>query len=134
MAIHIQNGKNGLKTNRELTKEIHSIPLKIHADCDAEVSKYFLQKKSEAGLKYASFRGYPLIGKELSLPQGYKGLVLHETVKPSTETEERKFYVLHTFDDFTYWNWGKIPSQNDTLVQAMEWIDIAEALHSPIDE
>ncbi|XP_044752261.1 ribonuclease H2 subunit C [Coccinella septempunctata] len=133
MAIHIQNGKRGINSNAGLTENIHSIPFNIHADCDADVSKYFYQS-SENELKYASFRGYPLIGKEIKLPEGYKGVVLHETIRPSVETQDRKFYILHTFNKFTYWNWGKIPSPNDALVQAIDWIDIAEALHSPITE
>lgn len=79
-------------------------------------------------MKYASFRGYPLIGKDLECPEGYKGVILHETIKPSTESEDRKFYILHSFDKFTYWNWGKAPSQNDPIVQALDWISIAEAV------
>lgn len=40
MAIHIQSGKNNINSNKLQTK-IHSVPFKIHADCDAKVSAYF---------------------------------------------------------------------------------------------
>lgn len=61
-------------------------------------------------------------------PEGYVGLVLHESVKPSTDKEDRKFYVVHNFDSMVYWNWDKTPSKNDAIDQALDWIDIAEAV------
>ncbi|KAK9888392.1 hypothetical protein WA026_000643 [Henosepilachna vigintioctopunctata] len=134
MAIHIQSGKNDIQTNPKFSNNIHSMPFKIHADCDAQISKYFLQTPIEKEILSASFRGHPLLGKEIQIPAGYRGVVLHETMKPATEKEDRKFYVIHTFDKFKYWNWEKAPSKNDPLVQAMDWIDIAEALHSPVVE
>lgn len=76
----------------------------------------------------ASFRGYPLKGKPLGLPEGYVGVVLHESVKPETEKCERKFYVTYKFSKIHYWNWDKAPSDNDSIVQALQWMDIAEAV------
>lgn len=61
-------------------------------------------------------------------PEGYVGMVLHESVKPATENEDRKFYVVHNFDSIVYWNYDKTPSKNDALDQALAWIDIAEAV------
>lgn len=80
-----------------------------------------------AGLK-GSFRGYPLNGKVMQLPNGYVGLVLHESVKPNTDKEDRKFYIVNNFDSIVYWNWDKEPSKNDALDQALTWIDIAEVV------
>lgn len=77
-----------------------------------------------------SFRGYPLKGKVVENPKEYVGLVLHESVKPMTDKEDRRFYVVHTFDSIVYWNWDKVPSKNDAIDQAFTWIDIAEAVSS----
>lgn len=55
-------------------------------------------------------------------------MVLHESIKPSTDKDERKFYVVNRFKDITYWNWDKIPSKNDPFIKAFDWIDIAEAV------
>ncbi|XP_017781261.1 PREDICTED: uncharacterized protein LOC108566067 [Nicrophorus vespilloides] len=131
MSIRIQSGKRSTATN--LQTKLQSVPFKIHADCDAKVKKYFetYVKEKENHLT-ASFRGYPLKGKVIDVPDGYKGLVLHESMKPMTEKEDRNFYVIHTFDKLTMWNWDKVPSKNDAMIQALDWIDIAEALHSPI--
>lgn len=38
--IHIQSGKNNLDTNASDSK-VQSVPFTIHADCDAQVKKYF---------------------------------------------------------------------------------------------
>lgn len=75
-----------------------------------------------------SFRGYPLDGKKVVVPKGYTGVILHETIKPTTNREDRKFYTMHKFDSFTYWNWDKEPSKNDVVLQALDWIDVAEVV------
>lgn len=133
--IHIQSGRNELKCNRKKMKT-QSVPFKIHADCDAEVSKYFdnYVKCGDDNILSTSFRGYPLRGKKLELPDGYVGLIFHETIRPATEKDERRFYVVGEFVEITYWNWDKSPTLNDPFAQALQWIDIAEALHSPIVE
>lgn len=68
----------------------------------------------------ASFRGRPLQGKRLDLPDGYEGSVVIDSKKPARK-----------FNSFTYWNWDEIPSANDNIVKALQWIDIAEAIHAP---
>ncbi|XP_066256044.1 ribonuclease H2 subunit C [Euwallacea similis] len=133
MAIHIQSGKNNFNLNLKNCK-VHSIPSKIHADCDAPVSSYFESnvKTGENNVLSASFRGYPLKGSKIEIPKGYVGFVLHESIKPCREKDERKFYVTNKFQEVTYWNWSKIPSKNDPFLKALDWIDIAEALHRPV--
>ncbi|KAJ8982381.1 hypothetical protein NQ317_005475 [Molorchus minor] len=120
--IHIQNGKNADYSVQN--SRIQSVPFKIYADCDAKVSKYF-----DNYVKINS-----KCGKKVEIPEGYKGIVLHESIKPSREKDERKFYIVNNFTSMTFWNWDKIPSANDSITQALQWIDIAEALHSPILE
>lgn len=135
MAIHIQSGKNNVDSNLKNSK-IQCVPFKIHADCDAPVLNYFepYVRTTENDVLAASFRGYPLKGKKVDVPEGYVGVVLHESIRPTREKDERKFYVVNKFKDLIYWNWDRIPSKNDAFLKALDWIDIAEALHSPIDE
>lgn len=54
-------------------------------------------------------------------------MILHESVKP-VANEDRKFYMTHKFNSLTYWNWDKVPSKNDAIYQALDWIDIANAV------
>lgn len=75
-----------------------------------------------------SFRGYPLRGKKVEIPEGYVGLVLHESIRPSREKDERKFYIVNNFNNITFWNWDKVPSDNDSITQALQWIDIAQVV------
>ncbi|KAL4704800.1 hypothetical protein ACJJTC_003512 [Scirpophaga incertulas] len=77
----------------------------------------------------ASFRGHSLDGVKMLLPDGYRGLVVTEVKKPLAEDADRRFQVAGGFKEITYWNWDKKPSKNDNLVKAMDWMDIAEAIH-----
>ncbi|ENN78342.1 hypothetical protein D910_05313, partial [Dendroctonus ponderosae] len=128
MAIHIHYAKNNIEANLKNSK-VQSVPFRIHADCDAPIKSYFepYVKTNDQEVLTASFRGYPLRGKNIEVPQGYVGVVLHESIKPSTDKDERKFYVVNRFKEMTYWNWDKIPSKNDPFIKAFDWIDIAEA-------
>ncbi|CAG9763502.1 unnamed protein product [Ceutorhynchus assimilis] len=140
MAIHIHSGKKHLKCNLKESK-LQSVPFRIHADCDAPVSTFFepyVQTGKNDNDKNpnltASFRGYPLKGRKIELPEGYVGVLLHESSRPSREKDERNFYVVNKFKDMVYWNWDKIPSKNDAYLNVLDWIDVAEVLHSPITE
>lgn len=75
-----------------------------------------------------NFRGCKLNGLKITLPESYKGIILHESIKPITEKQDRKFYVTNHFDNVTYWNWDKKTSKNDAIQQALDWVDIAEAV------
>ncbi|KAF2882573.1 hypothetical protein ILUMI_23590 [Ignelater luminosus] len=135
MAIHIQSGKTKACHNTQL--KIQYMPFKIAADSEANVSSYFDKyvKLKEDSNYNASFRGYPLTGKKIDIPDGYKGVILHERIKPVTDKDDRNFYVINEFNSFMYWNWDKVPSKNDPILQTIDdWFDIAEALHSPIIE
>jgi hypothetical protein len=94
----------------------------------SDIGNNFLFTLIRVSVLYSSFRGYPLMGKVISLPKGYKGIVAQETVKPMTEGAERNIHVMHTFTSFTYWNWDKPPSLNDALLSALDWIDISEVV------
>nr|CAG4644446.1 EOG090X0IC1 [Lepidurus arcticus] len=81
-----------------------------------------------------SFRGYPLEGQRLAMPDHYKGLVIEKTcgVDDSKDgTGSYDAFVSTSFSGITYWNWDSIPSKNDALQQALDWIPLAEALHAP---
>ncbi|KAF3838532.1 hypothetical protein F7725_010300 [Dissostichus mawsoni] len=84
--------------------------------------------------KMVSFRGRGLKGQELSCPQGYTGLVLKETNKPGSDQEDRTVKVSSVFDKLTYWNLETPPNSDDTVVMAMDWPELAEAIHGPVED
>lgn len=150
MSIHILNIENA--TDSKIVSTVHLMPCKIYADCDASVKKYFdsyvenmedgknnlfrILLKNKILILFVGlqcyFRGRKLNGIHVSAPENYKGVILQETIKPLTEKQQRKFYVTKNFNQITFWNWDKKPSKNDTFQQALEWIDIAEAVSSEI--
>ncbi|KAL6437006.1 hypothetical protein ACFW04_004967 [Cataglyphis niger] len=130
MAIRLHINKENLAKQEE--SELHLMPCKIHGNQAANVSSYFKPYICEIDEEYCdcSFRGYPLQGKKIIVPDGYKGMTFMENKKADPENKIRNLYHTGTFSQFTYWNYDRIPSKNDALVAALDWIDIAEVLHS----
>lgn len=73
----------------------------------------------------ASFRGYPLHGESVKLPEGYCGLVISESQKPFSENEDRTLKVQMKFKDIYYWNWDQPTSQEDPIQQSMDWLSLS---------
>lgn len=38
------------------------------------------------------------------------------------------------FKEFTYWNYDKIPSKNDAFEKALDWMELSDVLHEPLEE
>ncbi|XP_022195550.2 ribonuclease H2 subunit C [Nilaparvata lugens] len=135
MSIHIKQSKHFDEECGTLNSDvIHYVPCKIYHEGEANVTKYFktsIKKDENKGLE-ASLRGYPLKGTTVDLPKGYKGLILEENGK-WIEGNERTLHVKNKFNSLTYWNWDKVPTKDDAFLSALDWIEIAEAVHSPID-
>ncbi|XP_011304801.1 ribonuclease H2 subunit C [Fopius arisanus] len=131
MSIHLDIKKEHTEVEQETV--LHSIPCKIYGDTPANVSAFFTPyiRKSDEKHFDASFRGHPLQGRILTVPEGYKGLIFYEQKKPANPADDRKFVSTGGFSKFTYWNFDKLPSKNDAIVSALDWIDIAEAVHAP---
>jgi len=48
--------------------------------------------------------------------------------KKADVEKERNLYCTGIFSQFTYWNYDRIPSKNDTFMAALDWIDIAKVV------
>ncbi|XP_036934063.1 ribonuclease H2 subunit C [Acanthopagrus latus] len=114
---------------------VHLMPCEIEHDGPAQVSQYITATtKDHKHEKTVSFRGHGLKGQELSCPQGYTGLVLKEIDKPGSDQEDRTVRLSSVFDKLTYWNLETPPNSDDTVVMAMDWPELAEAIHGPVDD
>ncbi|XP_071449804.1 ribonuclease H2 subunit C [Hetaerina americana] len=116
---------------RDLSHEdVHFMPCRIHTEGQHRITEYFKPylKYSKTGEVKVSFRGHPLHGKILNLPKNYIG-VIAEGGK-CVDSGTRNLYVTSTFSSMTFWNWDKPPSKNDAFYKALDWMEIAEALHS----
>ncbi|KAM4554729.1 ribonuclease H2 subunit C [Odontesthes bonariensis] len=114
---------------------VHLMPCEIEHNGPAQVSQYFTATtKDHKQEKTVSFRGRELKGQEISCPEGYTGLVLKEINKPSSDQEDRTVRVSSVFDKLTYWNLETPPNSDDTVVMAMGWPELADAIHGPIED
>ncbi|XP_033853445.3 ribonuclease H2 subunit C isoform X1 [Acipenser ruthenus] len=114
---------------------VHLLPCEIEHDGPANVGRYFSPAVKETKSEMiVSFRGRGLKGQEVSVPQGYSGMVLKEDHKPVSEDEDRSLRVRSTFSTLTCWNLETPPSSDDGVVMAMNWPVIAEAIHAPIED
>ncbi|XP_064622765.1 ribonuclease H2 subunit C-like [Lineus longissimus] len=116
--------------------DVHLMPCEIEHDGEANVDDYLLPTVKDDGNGYltAAFRGRPLKGEKYILPEGYTGIMTHEPRRPFVEDEERTFKISHQFNEFMYWNLDIPPNADDKLRKAMAWIDVAKAIHRPVDE
>lgn len=74
----------------------------------------------------SSFRGRPLQGRKIVLPEGYKGHIVPKSSKSNVEATKN-------FDEFTYWNWDQLPNNDDAVVKALQWINISKAIHGSVE-
>ncbi|XP_078064586.1 ribonuclease H2 subunit C, partial [Mustelus asterias] len=82
-----------------------------------------------------SYRGRALRGRDLPVPPGYIGLVLKEDREPSLEEEEeRTVRAKSTFSSLTYWNLETPPTADDSVVMALSWTQLADALQAPVED
>ncbi|XP_026185495.1 ribonuclease H2 subunit C [Mastacembelus armatus] len=114
---------------------VYLLPCEIEHSGPAQVSQFFTSTiKDHKYEKTVSFRGRGLKGQELNCPQGYTGLVLKEINKPGSDQEDRTVRVSSVFDKMTYWNLETPPNSDDTVVMAMDWPELAEAIHGPVED
>ncbi|XP_071400864.1 ribonuclease H2 subunit C-like [Centroberyx affinis] len=114
---------------------VHLLPCEVEHNGPAQVSQYFTATtKDRKHEKTVSFRGRGLRGQELSCPQGYTGLVLKEVNKTGSDQEDRTVRVSSVFDKLTYWNLETPPNSDDPVVMAMDWPELAEAIHGPVED
>lgn len=79
------------------------------------------QPRDKNPILTASFRGRPLQGRKVQLPDDYRGFLLCNGL-----TKKK-------FNEFTYWNWDEIPKDSDTVVKALGWVNISKAIHGGVD-
>ncbi|XP_027845708.2 ribonuclease H2 subunit C [Aphis gossypii] len=135
---------NAAGTNQQA---VHLLPCKIHTrkpddDCQtltALVDRYFspytkVAEDDESALWHASLRGKPLTGVKLSMPVGYVGVLCvgedddgsRNTVDDSIAAEES--VTGEVTEQLMYWNWDRIPTREDPLLSALDWVRVSEAI------
>ncbi|KAG4076197.1 hypothetical protein HA402_014746 [Bradysia odoriphaga] len=109
---------------------VQFIPAKMELQSSgiAPVQKYFDQYTDEVdGELSNALRGYPLIGRKFKTPEGMLGVVYEEN-KTKLSEANRTLKVNSVFNEYVYWNYDKIPSDNDALIKALDWIQISKSV------
>ncbi|EDV23685.1 Ribonuclease H2 subunit C [Trichoplax sp. H2] len=114
--------------------KLHLLPCTIDYNGQANIDSYFEPtiKKNGEDLS-ATYRGRPLCGAKMEVPDNYIGCVLKETQKPFGEDEDRRLKISSHFKELTYWNLDNRTSVNDKLQKAILWTKIATAIHKSED-
>lgn len=131
---------------------VHLLPCKIHTrkpgsdrqTSSAPVDRYFCpytkaETDDKAALWHSSFRGKPLTGVKLGIPDGYVGVLCvgeegvssGNAVKDSTAVEES--VSGEVIQQLMYWNWDRVPTREDPLLSALDWMRVSEAIMSNND-
>lgn len=129
---------NGLFGLREAT--LHCLPCNLMHDGRASVSTYFEPlvhidssiPPAHGPILRSSFRGRCLRGKTIDVPKGYQGVVVKEARTVHSDEQNRSWAGKNKFSKFSYWNLETPPSENDCLIQALDWVKVAALVHSSV--
>ncbi|XP_030388452.1 uncharacterized protein LOC115634711 [Scaptodrosophila lebanonensis] len=129
------------KLNRNTSKglHLHYLPAKIDGDAHANVDTYFnnytrSEHPFEGRVSTNALRGYPLLGEQIGVPDGFKAAVLQETRQSMRGLTARQLRLTGTFDKLMFWNYDRLPSNSDCYRQAMKMIKVSDALTVPVDD
>lgn len=120
--------------------DVHLFSCDIHGKAQAKKKKGKSKTKTsepylprvqpvegQPGVFKSQCNGRQLKGRQLSLPEGYSGIVSRS---PATERdpESKTIRVSGTFDKITAWNWS-VPLCEDKSRQINDWIAVSRAVH-----
>ncbi|XP_077526023.1 ribonuclease H2 subunit C-like [Haemaphysalis longicornis] len=123
-----------LKTGSAKNVDVHFFPCDIEHRGAAKMTTYFSPHvetvEGQPEVLKSQFRGRPLKGRELALPDGYAGIVARTS---PTDSVTKSLYVSGKFDKITAWNWGLPPSE-EKCRKINDWITVSRALHGQSDD
>lgn len=122
---------------------MHLLPCKIRPDkvaADSQtltgpVDRYFRPYAKDAtttvgdtALWHASLRGKPLTGVTLAMPDDYVGVLCSGTGDQVDQTDSSDLIADEVTEQLMYWNWDRVPSREDPLLAALDWVRVSEAI------
>eukprot|EP00877_Chromochloris_zofingiensis_P014577 jgi/Chrzof1/9373/Cz04g00130.t1 len=128
------------------TSSVHWLPCAINHNGPARVSEYFQVAQAQCsqptadqgtyiGVQSAHIRGRRLQGCHRQLPPGFQGLVL-TSKSPSAvcdASDSRQWSSTAWFTELTVWNHDVPPTPGDTSIRCLDWLQLADKIHAPID-
>ncbi|CAF2978678.1 unnamed protein product [Rotaria socialis] len=93
------------------------VPSTITSDIKRHFTNSIKQKDNHDNKCVASFRGRPLDGEQLNIPDDYIGVLTNSSK------------IVSSFDKLTYFNLDCSTSKNDCLARSIAWLSLAKILH-----
>jgi ribonuclease H2 subunit C len=122
------------KINKNEKHRIQKLPFKINHEGKANIEKYFNEIiKTENNNEYtSSFRGRPLRGKEIIIPETLIGVICKE--ERDKKEEDVKYYKTETtFENFTNWCLDSNPDNDTSIINSIKYIQIqSEFIHKEL--
>ncbi|CAM9456331.1 unnamed protein product [Chrysoparadoxa australica] len=113
-----------------------SSSLQVLHDGAAPVGAYFKPQQGDDGeYMQSAFRGRKLVGREMVLPEGVKGVVLRESqvlhCPESLKGEVTSFWsVDNRFEKLTVWGHDQQPLDH-AADRALAWMKLSQSCHEP---
>ncbi|OMJ12381.1 Ribonuclease H2 subunit C [Smittium culicis] len=131
---------------------LNHLPYCIHYDGETNTDSYFkptTQITPEGEIHTCSFRGHLIKGVKVTIPHGYKGIVVqninentHLSVTDDSSedallgdvisTTDKTFSVLNNFEGWIEWSPEIEPSKQDPSINALSWIKVSDIIHECI--
>lgn len=127
-------------------RPLHLLPCRIRPDRVAAVGgdqtltgpvdRYFCPYEKDAtttigdttAVWRASLRGKPLTGVKLDMPDGYVGVLCSCDGNRMDRGDPSDLVADRVTERLTYWNWDRVPSREDPLLAAYDWVRVSEAI------
>lgn len=111
---------------------VQLLPCSVRFDGAAPVKAFMRERNGPDGELWASFRGRRLGGRERLLPHGYRGGVLQRSPTHGSDGDTQEVTLTATFDSITEWGADNVPPPLGGLANALQWGQLAQAIHSSI--
>lgn len=120
-AIQLSNGDCAVS-------KVEILPCRIQKDSKAQIDVYFKSELNENNELINSFRGRPLIGNCIKLPENYEAILINDE-NTFEEDDKKCFKKISNVNEIIQWNLRHYHNVND-FQKSLEWISLSEIVHS----
>ena len=113
------------------------IPATIEHNAAEPIHAYFTQfihENEDKKCLETTLQGRPLEGEVIKMPEGHECVVVQMGRTAKEEDDVKVARVVKRTEGFTCWNYDRVPSDQDQLRQAMQWMKMATLMHCEEEE
>ncbi|KRX80750.1 Ribonuclease H2 subunit C [Trichinella sp. T6] len=112
-----------------LAGQVHSVPARIEYNGPAKIAEFFESSRRQTADRHesATFRGRPLQGVEVEVPESYRLYIAEKLVEENQDNNACKLVMKKQFKRLNVWSLDE-PADTAKLLQAIAWVEIAESI------